>query len=393
MSQIFCPKCKKTLEEGNFYTYKDGTKCEQCKKCQTMHIDNYNPETFLWLLEKMDVPYIAEEWNTLRDRAAQKANADHKPLTGMSVYGKYLSKMKLKQWQGYTWADSEKLRAERDLKMQHSIEQGKIPTADHLKEMLDDGEISQAEYDTLSEEPVTVAPQEQYYPAGPTGYEVVELVDVGADLTDEDKKYLAMKWGRLYRPDQWVILEKFYSEMAQSFDIQGAAREDTMKKICKTSLKMDEAIDCGDIDSFQKLSRVYDALMKSGKFTEAQNKSDDKSFVNSIGELVAICEREGGFIPQYITDVPQDVIDITIKDMNRYTYNLVTKDMGLGQQIEDALKKIQIQKEIEEDEATSLSADLDSIEQSVLEDVDLENFYNNIEEQKMIDDGIEGEEI
>jgi len=32
-----------------------------------------------------------------------------------------------------------------------------------------------------------------------------------------------------------------------SFDIQGAARIDTLKMICKTSLKMNEAIDCGDI--------------------------------------------------------------------------------------------------------------------------------------------------
>jgi hypothetical protein len=57
-----------------------------------------------------------------------------------------------------------------------------------------------------------------------------------------------------------------------SFDIQGAARIDTLKKICKTSLKMDQAIDSGDIDSYQKLSRVYDTMMKSAKFTEAQNK-------------------------------------------------------------------------------------------------------------------------
>jgi len=57
-----------------------------------------------------------------------------------------------------------------------------------------------------------------------------------------------------------------------SFDIQGAARIDTLKMICKTSLKMNEAIDSGDIDAYQKLSRVYDSLMKSAKFTEAQNK-------------------------------------------------------------------------------------------------------------------------
>jgi len=47
-----------------------------------------------------------------------------------------------------------------------------------------------------------------------------------------------MKWGRLYRPNQWLILEQLYNEFMNSFDIQGAARIDTLKMICKTSLKM-----------------------------------------------------------------------------------------------------------------------------------------------------------
>ena len=60
-----CMKCGKTMKEDNFYTYKDGTKTELCKSCLTMHIDNFNPDTFLWALEKLDVPYIEQEWNTL----------------------------------------------------------------------------------------------------------------------------------------------------------------------------------------------------------------------------------------------------------------------------------------------------------------------------------------
>jgi hypothetical protein len=65
-----------------------------------------------------------------------------------------------------------------------------------------------------------------------------EMIDPGADLEQEDKLYLALKWGRLYRPSQWVALEQLYNEFMSSFDIQGAARIDTLKMICKTSLKM-----------------------------------------------------------------------------------------------------------------------------------------------------------
>lgn len=80
-------------ENTQFYTHRNGEKTDMCKKCLTMHIDNFNPDTFLWLLEKMDVPYVAEEWNILRDRAFAK----NPNLNGMSVFGRYLSKMKLKQ--------------------------------------------------------------------------------------------------------------------------------------------------------------------------------------------------------------------------------------------------------------------------------------------------------
>ena len=87
-----CIKCGKQLDEDSqFYTHNDGTKTSMCKKCLTMHIDKFAPDTFLWLLKEMDVPYIAAEWNVLRDRAFAK----NPNLNGMSVFGRYLSKMKL----------------------------------------------------------------------------------------------------------------------------------------------------------------------------------------------------------------------------------------------------------------------------------------------------------
>lgn len=379
----FCTKCKKTLAIGQFYTHKDGTKCDMCKKCQTMHIDNWNPETFVWLLKDMDVPYVADEWNVLRDRALAK-NGPHK-MTGMSVYGKYLSKMKLKQWQDYTFADSEKLQADRDRKTGKAIAAGKIQSPDVLKEMLDSGEISDAEFQTLSEEPILTGPpaRDDYaYPLNNPGYVPVDLT---IDLTEEDMQYLALKWGRLYQPSQWIVMEDLHAKMHDSFDIQSAAREDTLKHICKISMKMAEAIDCGDIEGFNKLSRPYEVLMKSGKFTEAQNKDDKNGVIDSIGELVGICETEGGFIPRFKTEFPQDIVDKTIQDMNRYTFNLVTKEMGLGQLIEDHLKKIQQQQEMEDAEELNDGTDLDDIERTVLDDVQMEEFYDHIEGERAID--------
>ena len=170
--------------------------------------------------------------------------------------------------------------------------------------------------------------------------------------------------------------------MTNSFDIQDADTINTLILICKTNLKMNQALDCGDIEGFQKLSKVSESLRKSAKFTAAQNKEEKNDYVDCVGELVAMCEREG-YIPRYETDVPQDKVDLTLKDMNSYIYKLVTQDLGFGQQIEDALKKIQIQKEMSESEAADPMADEEAIQG--LKDAEIAEYYNSIEEQRNLD--------
>ena len=384
-----CQKCGKVMdEEAQFYLRKDGTRMDLCKKCLTMHIDNFNEETFLWILKDMDLPYIPEEWNVLRDRAFAK----NPNLNGMSVFGKYLSKMKLKQFKQYGWEDSEKLQA-LNAEKKKAVEAEREKYEEHLKEQLDNGEITESQYKTLVS--TSTQNQEQLYaqpfvtdtadnPYGDGSDFIPEddLVDLGEELTEDDKMYLAMKWGRLYKPAEWVELEKTYKEMTESFDIQDADTINTLILICKTNLKMNQYLDSGDIEGFQKISKVSESLRKTAKFTAAQNKDDKDEYVDSVGELISMCERDG-FIPRYVTDIPQDKVDATLKDMNDYVKKLVTQDLGFGQQIEDALKKIQIQKEMEE------SLDQEEIE---LNDNDFEEYHNAIEEQKQLDEEELGDE-
>lgn len=388
MASRLCVKCGKSMDENSqFYTYKNGEKTDMCKKCLTMHIDNFNPDTFLWLLEKMDVPYIAEEWNVLRDRAFAK----NPNLNGMSVFGRYLSKMKLKQWLEYGWADTERLKTLKDERSKAQLAEKEKFEA-QIKEQFDNGEITEAQYKTLMS---TETQNEDYYmgtgpalhiPAAAADNPYQEnnfidaslLPDPATQLTEEDKIYLAMKWGRLYTPADWIELEKNYNEMMNSFDIQDADTINTLVLLCKTNLKMNQAIDCGDVEGFQKLSKVSESLRKSAKFTAAQNKEQKNDYVDSVGELVAMCERDG-FIPRYATDIPQDKVDLTLKDMNSYVNKLVTQDLGFGQQIEDALKKIQIQREMAEAEETEMMMEGETPE---LIDEDYEEFYNSIEAQK-----------
>lgn len=383
--QIHCSKCGKTMASTNFYTYKDGSKCELCKACLTMHVNNFEPDTFLWLLEKFDVPYIEAEWNTLRDRAYQK---DPYKMTGMSVFGRYLSKMKLKQWKDYSWADTEMLKekAEAQARTFGAPEELLKQKIEEMREAHERGEITDAQWRTYQQieapqpkidfDNPTQMKEDNPYPAG-GNFTQVDIPDVSESLTEEDKIYLALKWGRFYKADEWVSLEKLYNEFMDTFDIQGAARIDTLKMICKTSLKMNQAIDCGDVDTYQKLSRVYDAMMKAAKFTEAQNKADKADFVDSAGQLVAYCEKEGGQIPRLEIKADHDIVDAIIADLKRYNKSLIYEDKSLAQEIEQYLKNKEAAEQMKRDRAEALSNGLDNVE---LEDEDYTDFKEAIEQ-------------
>lgn len=393
-----CQKCGRRMDADNFYTYRDGTKCEICKKCLTMHVDNFEPETFTWILEKFDVPYIPGEWQTILDKAYA---ADPLKINGLTVLGKYLSKMKLNQWKDARWKDSERIQKEKAAE-QEKLKQQQEELAKETTERFERGEISEAEYKTLTatveqkkrltikemQEGMAAAAQKAAEESAESAkYQNTafderqymnedELPHPENELTKEDKIALAVKWGRTYRPDEWIALEKHYSEMCSSFDINDADTQTTLILLCKVNLKMNQAMDSGDIESALKASRMYDTLRKSAKFQAVQNKDGKQNVVDCVGEIVVMAERYG-FIARYATDIPKDKVDLTIKDMNNYTRKLVTEDLGFGQQIEDTLRKLQIQKEQKEAE--------DAEEPDVLKEEDFEKYYEEVEKQKTAD--------
>ena len=132
----------------------------------------------------------------------------------------------------------------------------------------------------------------------------------------------------------------------------------------------------GDVDGAQKMLRMYDSLMKSGKFTAAQNKANEDGVLNSISELVMICEKEG-FIERYYTDGPKDRVDETIRDMKDYTRSLVVEEMNLGNLIENAVKEMAAQEAKEEEEDVDEDLSLEEIE--ALKDSDYLEFSDFID--------------
>jgi hypothetical protein len=364
---FYCEKCNRTMIADQFYgsnnleKYPEG-KLKQCKKCMTMHVDNFNPDTYLWILQECDVPYIPEEWNKLLSSYAR----DKSKLTGMTILGRYLSKMKLKQFRDYRWKDNEFLQELANNKIEQTMKRQGYEAA----------EIAQAIATASVPIPTGVLEQPVYQEENPflsSGDDYFAEQNGGGDdfiddLTEEDRTYLRLKWGKTYKPEEWIRLEQLYEEMMSSYDVQGAGHIDTLKLVCKTSLKANQLIDIGDIEGFQKMSKVYDSLMKSGKFTAAQNKAESGEFIDSIGELVALCEKEG-FIPRYYIDEPNDKVDRTLQDLQSYTRDLINEETNLSSMIEHALREIEKDKENEAKlESDDGDDDEDAFEASLFED-------------------------
>lgn len=168
----------------------------------------------------------------------------------------------------------------------------------------------------------------------------------------------------------------------ESFDIQDADTINTLILICKTNLKMNQALDSGDVEGYQKLSKVSNDLRKSAKFTAAQNKDQKGDFVDSVGELVAYCEKNGGAIPRYQITTPLDIIDKIISDLKNYTKELIYEDKSLAKQIEDYLKKIEISKQMKADQEEAKAAGQEVVE---IEDNDFIDYQEHLQQQQEID--------
>lgn len=384
--QYYCEKCNRTMAAEQFYSsnnlekYPNDGKFPMCKKCMTMHVDNWNPDSYMWIIQEADVPYIPEEWNKLMASYAK----DRSKVTGMTIIGRYLSKMKLKQFRDYRWKDTEFLQELAKSKREQIMkEQGYDAQQIALANERASFEIPQ----NIAIPDLAAEPVNPFLASGTEDYfaEQSGASDDDIDLTDEDKLYLRLKWGKTYKPEEWVKLEQLYNDMMNSYDIQGAGHEDNLKLLCKTSLKANQLIDIGDVEGFQKMSKVYDQLMKSGKFTAAQNKAESGEYVDSVGELVAICEKDG-FIPRYYLGEPNDKVDQTIIDMKRYTRTLITEETNLGNLIEEAIKNNQKEDEEErnsKDTDTGL-LDVEEVEEE-LRDKDFEEYSEFLDNEEASD--------
>lgn len=323
--KISCERCHREFYRKDFYMDKNSNPMKKCKQCMASMIDLNSRSTVMPILEEVDIPFIPEEWELLRSKyeySVKDGKRTRNPKANQSVLGRYLSKMKLVQYRDLRYSDSEDFIS----KSEDREKKERQEAIENFTSLLDKG---------LSPEEVL---------SKLTGKDEEEEEEKNEKLlTQNQMRDLRIKWGDAYEEDELLRLQTFYNEMVDSYEITSASHEDYLKNIVKTSLRMTSAIDSGDVDSFEKYSRVYDKLMKSAKFTASQVKEDER-FIDSISEMVRLCEEQG-FIPRYHIDEPQDIVDVTLRDLNNYTKNLIQNELNLDSLIEQGIEQIKLDEE------------------------------------------------
>lgn len=323
--KIQCEHCQRFYKRSDFYVDKNGNPMKKCKACVASLINLNSRSTVLSVLKEIDIPFIPEEWNRLRDRYEyiHKGNqTTRNPKANQSVLGRYIGKMKLTQFKEYTYADTPRFTDEYD--KEEKAEREKL--YEGIDEMLSKGMTQQQALQALLKDENNEKNQEEKN-----------------KLNKSELDQLREKWGEAYQPNELKQLEIFYGEMHGSYDITTASHEDYLKQICKISMRMHSLIDAGMYDEYKKLSDIYDRMMKSAKFTASQERSEDR-YVDSISELVRLCE-EKKFIPVYHQDEPQDIVDATLVDFEGYVRNLVATELNLDSLVEKGLELIKLEEE------------------------------------------------
>lgn len=344
---MFCEKCTRHKDEKYFYgtynteKYPTG-KLNICKDCLCMHVDVYDSRTVIPILKELDMPYVPDEWYKLIQGAKNK----NQKISGVGIMGRYAAKMHLKKWKDYRFKDSEFIEQMESNKIKDSMRAQGYDNQE-IEKIINNRSFA---LDAPAPVPVPteVQPQTEEYSSPFFPQEDEDEDEEEINLSKEERRALKVKWGKGYKDAEWVQLEQMYQDMISSYDIQTAGERNSLILLCKASLKANQLIDIGDVEGAQKMTRMYDGLMKSGKLTAAQNKIDGNDVVDSVGELVALCEADG-FIPRYYIEKPNDKIDRVIQDMNKYTYDLVTGETGLSLLIENAIRGIEDEKKKIED--------------------------------------------
>lgn len=161
-------------------------------------------------------------------------------------------------------------------------------------------------------------------------------------LGDARRKELQDKWGHNYDDEALAYLDNLYCGLLNTQNVSGSLQKDQAEKICKISYEIDLRI--RENQEFDKLLASYDKLVKAADFTP-KNVKNLNDF-DSCGELIKWLEKKGWTNPYY-DNVPKDIVDETIANIQASNQRLYTNESGIGDEITSRLQALREAEKLE----------------------------------------------
>ena len=168
----------------------------------------------------------------------------------------------------------------------------------------------------------------------------IKLNESGALIDEvpgyEEQKYemLVKKWGQ-YDRDDLDRLEDLYNETLATQNVTTANQIDQLKKICKTSLLIDERISANS--PYKDLMDSYEKLIKAADLTP--NNTKNSNDFDSVGEVYGYLETIG-WQNKYYDGARRDEVDETMKNIQNWIRKVSIGESTLTEEILQKLNNL-----------------------------------------------------
>jgi len=334
-----CIKCGKEKRLHNYYTVnkastKDLTKNEDivgdklaiCKSCLKSEYKINDTEMAKKFFEELDYPFAENMWQFyIRGKIE-----DGYPANFKNIFGTILSTLTMEKPTFDMSAEFEE-KYKRKLKDQETQAVNSI----RYEALRNDYEISKRKQKKVVEKAIQKKREDlerEIFLREREKYDVRP-----EDLSKSDISYLKNRWGDDYTSKELIGLERNYVSLIKNSDPNDPIKADIVKKISKISMLMDKALDSGDGRDWKDLGNLYDKLVKTADLSVKKETTDT---IDSISEIVAICESTGFIQLDEHIMYDQDKVDLTINNMQKYTRDLVISETGLTKIIKNTLEEM-----------------------------------------------------
>lgn len=176
------------------------------------------------------------------------------------------------------------------------------------------------------------------------------LIDNVPIVAEGWRREMMRKWPSDQERDDedYHYLENFYNDLCTTQNLVSATQRDDAKRLCEVGLLATKKIRAG-LDAKNEMA-IYHNIVKTEGF-EPKNAKNIGDF-DSVGELYTWLEKRG-WKPKWHTE-PQDSVDFTIKNIQKYLQRLVAGEGALADQVENRRKQLELANRLEEDYDTPL---------------------------------------